>query len=226
MKVITIVAGFGRCGSSLVMQMLAAGGMPTPYSSYPSFEVPKGTRMVTGNLYGGALKVLDPHIFRPPHGPAYKIIWIDRDPLEQAKSMVKFMEVIAGPIPGDRQEAIETLRKSFINDRPKTNGLLHSYTQWIMKLRFESILADPARAARQINEFCGKALDEKAMARAVLPRAPECLPYMLEIFQMEAAKEKTHDSGSGEEGERRDSVPGVPGQDQVGEHADREGDAG
>ena len=91
---ITVVAGFGRCGSSLVMQMLAAGGMRTPYSSFPSYEIPHGIKVLMGELYGGAVKILDPHVHQPPKGHVYRFIWLDRDPVQQAKSMAKFWKVV------------------------------------------------------------------------------------------------------------------------------------
>ena len=190
-KTITVVAGFGRCGSSLVMQMLAAGGMPTPYSSYPSYEITKGTPMVMGELYGGAVKILDPHVNRPPRGPDYRFIWLDRDPVQQSKSMAKFWKAAMvdapsnlPPFPEFTEEQIVKLADAFRRDRPRANAVMREYTQKILKMRFEAILHDPAWAAHLLKGFCGP-LDEKAMAAAVQPRGPECLPYMLELEQLE-----------------------------------------
>lgn len=184
MKPITIVAGFGRCGSSLVMQMLAAGGMPTPYSEYPSYEVQNGTQLLIAKLYGAAIKTLDPHINRPPPGLPYRFIWIDRDPVEQAKSMVKFVGAVSNvKLKGD---AVATLAASFKKDRPKANAVMLHYAKChqILKLKFEEILADPAGTAKKLHDFCGGKLDEAAMAAAVRPRGPECLPYLMEFEQM------------------------------------------
>jgi hypothetical protein len=191
---ITIVAGFGRCGSSLVMQMLAAGGMPTPGSEYPSYEIPKG-RAVNPEAWaamGGAVKILDPHINRPPAGLPYRWIWIDRNPVEQAKSMVKFMVACGAAVdPAKESIAVSKLAASFMRDRSRANGVMREYSHRILKLRFEDILADPVGAANQIAVFCfvtqekGKMLDEAAMVKAVIPRHPDCLPYMMEFEQME-----------------------------------------
>ena len=195
---ITIVAGFGRCGSSLVMQMLAAGGMPTPYSEYPSYEINiSNTRVLMSALQGGAIKVLDPHVNRPPVGPEYRWIWLDRDPVQQAKSMAKFWKAAMveapselPPMPEFTRDQIAKLTEAFKRDRPRANGVMLKYTQCtgILKLRFEAILADPAGAAKKLNAFCGGGLDEKAMVAAVHPRGPECLPYMLEFEQMDGRK--------------------------------------
>jgi hypothetical protein len=195
-KPITIVAGFGRCGSSLVMQMLAAGGMPTPYSEYPSYEINQKKNLLISALQGGAIKVLDPHINRPPVGPVYRWIWLDRDPVQQAKSMAKFwkaamVDAPSGlpPMPEFAPDQIAKLAEAFRRDRPRANGVMLKYTQpaGILKLKFEDILAAPNFAAKLLSKFCGGGLDEKAMAAAVRPRGPECLPYLLELEQMEEA---------------------------------------
>jgi hypothetical protein len=188
MKIITIVSGFGRCGSSLVMQMLAAGGMPTPYSSYPSYEIERKTKMFMANLYGGALKVLDPHVSRPPKGGVYQFIWLDRDLNEQAKSMAKFIGAANPGLPPITDDKLPILVGSFKKDRPKCMSLMHNYTQRILKLRFEDILADPAGTAAKLNAFCGGQLNEEAMVKAVRPRGPECLPYLMEFEQMAEAR--------------------------------------
>jgi hypothetical protein len=184
MKPITIVAGFGRCGSSLVMQMLAAGGMPTPYAEFPSYEINDWARAYIADFYGGAIKILDPHIHQPPVGPVYRWIWLDRDPLEQAKSMAKFWNTI-NPHPGPQitENQIPKLAQAFQRDRPRANGVMLKYTQCsgILKLRFEGILLDPPWAAYSLNKFCGGRLNETKMIAAVRPRGPECLPHLLEL---------------------------------------------
>lgn len=194
-KPITIVAGFGRCGSSLVMQMLAAGGVPTPYAEFPSYEIDYAhNRVLMQDLEGGAVKVLDPHINRPPVGPEYRWIWLDRDPVQQAKSMAKFWKAAMvdapsplPPLPEFTGDQIDKLAQAFRWDRPRANGVMLKYTpaHGILKLRFEAILTHPWNTAEKLNAFCGGDLDEQAMAAQVRPRTPECLPYLLELEQLE-----------------------------------------
>lgn len=207
LKPITIVAGFGRCGSSLVMQMLAAGGMPTPYSKYPSYEIDYAhTKVLMSALQGGAIKVLDPHINRPPVGFEYRWIWLDRDPVQQAKSMAKFWKAAMVDAPSGLPpmseftgDQIAKLAEAFRRDRPRANGVMLKYTQCsgILKLRFEAILHDPVWAVHLLKGFCsGPMLDEVAMAAQVRPRGPECLPYLLELEQLETGKKANHDRDS------------------------------
>lgn len=182
---ITAVCGFGRCGSSLVMQMLASGGMKTPYSSYPSYEIPNGTQIHYQALKGGAIKILDPHLHPRSfhHSFNYQFIWIDRDPREQAKSMAKLFAAFMPHLAPWTGKQIEQCAESFIKDRPKAIGLLHSLSQRVLKLRFEEILAEPKRTARTLSVFC-EGLVRKAMAKRVQERGPECLPHLMELEMM------------------------------------------
>ena len=90
---ITIVSGFGRCGSSLVMQMLEAGGMPCS-GEYPAFEDEAGNLLLADmlsldymqTLEGKAVKLLDPHRGKIPKGPEYHVLGCSRDYGEQARS--------------------------------------------------------------------------------------------------------------------------------------------
>jgi hypothetical protein len=174
------------------MQMLSAGGLPTPYSRFPSFEIPDGTQIFPPNLFGGAIKILDPQLKQfITLGPGqYRFIWLDRDPLEQAKSMAKLVAALHPGMPPLTEDQIEILAVSFKRDRPKANAVMLKNAQChqILKLRFELILQYPETAALKLNRFCGGELDQEAMVTAVRPRGPECLPYMLEIEQLAEAE--------------------------------------
>jgi len=95
---IIVVCGLGRCGSSLMMQMLHAGGL-TCTGEAPPYEHPNGAmnhfnaRWLTQQT-DKATKVLLPHHvkFLPAN---YYFIWLERNPLEQAKSTFKFQHIIA-----------------------------------------------------------------------------------------------------------------------------------
>lgn len=172
-----IVSGFGRCGTSLVMQMLAAGGI-TPTGQWPAFEDPVVIRLTPDWIAknkGKALKVLDPHRFRIPAGPKYRVLWLDRDHKEQAKSLMKFLGATVGIgfSPRDHKE----LARAFKRDRPRALQALQSAgAKDVLTLRFEDILSGPQGAAEAIAAFVEMRLDVSAMARAVMPRGPECRP--------------------------------------------------
>ncbi len=92
MKTILIL-GMGRCGLTVTMQMLCAGGYPC-YGAPPAFEVCNIDRIPFATLSGKAIKVLQPdNTFWPPKGE-YHVITIQRDSQEQAKSMGKLLNYV------------------------------------------------------------------------------------------------------------------------------------
>lgn len=181
---VTIVSGFGRCGSSLVMQMLDAGGMRCA-GIFPSFEdaavTPGAVSTINAEWFaeqrGGAVKVLDPHICRPPNGVPIRAIWLDRDHRDQAASHAKFMHLIFG-VHVDR-ESRRRMERSYSRDRPAAvRAIIAAGAPSILGLRFEDVLSDPAAAVWQINYYLGGGLDVAAMAGQVRRRGPECQPGM------------------------------------------------
>lgn len=193
---ITLVSGFGRCGSSLVMQMLAAGGMPAT-GEYPTFEAtcPGHTRGVDWwpTLAGKAHKVLNPTWDNVPGWveSGYRAIWLDRDPAEQAKSHQKFSAMFL-PQEMNRVQGRagrRALMASYREDRPDSLAVLRKRCAGrVLELRFELVLSNPAAVAAAINVFVGGGLDVDAMAAVVRPRSPRCLPGFLEMDLMEMAR--------------------------------------
>jgi len=196
MDPITIVAGFGRCGSSLMMQMLAAGGMPTTGAA-PAYEAHEAAVVFNGGTLssywlrtvpGSAVKVLDPQRGRLGQGIPYRVIWLDRDHDEQAKSHAKFMGIFSGGVTMRREER-RAFARSYVRDRPAAFRVLRAAgAEQFLEVHFEVILAAPLHAAAAINRFCGGHLDVQKMAAVVLPRGPECMPDMrLELALLQRA---------------------------------------
>lgn len=194
-KPIILVAGFGRCGSSLVMQMLEAGGIPVT-GDWPAFEHPNAN--ITGggeieedwldSIPGHAIKVLDPQNGHIPKRD-YLCIWCSRDPTEQARSQVKFLSVLCGIRP-DRN-MIRKLAASYGRDKkPAIRSLLDAGVRSILEVRFEDLVSTPIVAASKIADYVS-APDVWKMAEAVRTRSSRCADGMtLEldlIKQREAA---------------------------------------
>lgn len=177
---VLVVAGLGRCGTSLVMQMLHAGGMPcVPGDGFPAFEDRRTAVMGEINpvwfagLAGKAVKVLDPHVNRIPSEVPVAVVWLDRNVREQARSQAKFLRLVAEvDVPSHYPRA---LAKALVRERGEAWEALPKEPALV--LAFEGILASPARAAAALNAAVGGlALDEAAMAGAVRERSPECAP--------------------------------------------------
>lgn len=193
MRDIVLVCGFGRCGSSMVMQMLAAGGMAT-VGRGPAYEDDRaGERPIDAawmvSLAGSAVKVLDPHVTRPPIGPSYRVIWMERNEREQAKSQAKFLRMMAGVELGRHE--VRAFAASYRRNMPEVDALFRAISAKVLRLRFEQVLANPERAALQIVGHLGTALDIRAMTAAVINRMPQCRPDLsIELSLVE--KEKVH----------------------------------
>lgn len=174
----------------MVMRMLDAGGFPVvcpPDRRGTSYEDGRallfdGSECSGSWLVGatGAVKLLDPQRFRLPETlrQGSRAIWLARNPVEQAKSQMKFLSILLGL----RVNASERKRlvKSLRDDEPKALAALPPTRLF---LRFEEVLAEPLVAARAIASFVGP-LDCEAMAAVVARRAPECAADMSQEFEL------------------------------------------
>lgn len=181
-KIPLLVSGFGRCGSSLVMQMLAAGGYPVT-GEYPAYE--DLAYNGTGSCYpiGRAIKVLDPHRNKIPHG-RYRWIWIDRDPKQQALSTCKFAKCFIGlNIPTTQLASMEL---SYKTDRKKALSTIkkHSFTHDnFLNLTFEGLITEPEKSSRIIAYYLREEMNVQAMASVVFrDRTTKCFDGLLEVY--------------------------------------------
>lgn len=180
-----IVSGFGRCGSSLVMQMLRAGGFPVT-GQWPAFEddrmmpVREVDNAVDLTPFAGkAVKILDPHRFTIASPLPPRAIWLDRNHREQAKSHVKFLRLVLGLQPP--ANAAKLFADSYKKDRDDALAALFRVSEGVQAMAFEHILANPANAARVLCRIVQRDLDLEAMAQTVIRRKASCYPGLLEL---------------------------------------------
>lgn len=180
------VCGFGRCGSTMMMSMLTAGGMPTvDGTSLSSFEAEDFAQLFTygpDELDGRVVKLLtvvEAWGTAPP-ASAWKFVWLDRDPQQQALSAMKFMIGMGmKPPPKNGQHflwQVRDLSASFRRDRPKLLGMLGKIGP-VTVLSFEDVLNRPARAVRTLAKLYPD-LDRQAAIAAVHKRGPKALPNL------------------------------------------------
>lgn len=180
-RAVIVVSGFGRCGSSLVMQMLAAGGVRCLGNApaYESFD-----RVEPGQ----AIKILDPQHDDPiPYAvpPGARVIWVDRDVEEQAASHAKFTEALMGM--KYSREARRRLVAALRSDRPRAMRAIGARP--LLVLTFEALLARPEEQAERIAAFIGGGFESAAAAGQIRPRHPRCAPGLdMEIALMQEAQ--------------------------------------
>lgn len=185
------VCGFGRCGSTLVMRMLLAGGCPPVVGAEePPHEsnLDAVWRMGPDDLAGRSVKLLDaPRWNRSlPVAREWRFVWLDRDPMEQARSQVKFLMGVTGvPIP-DAPAAVAKFAASYGRDRPGLMQLLRRHGT-VFVLRYERVLDNPRRAARQLKQVW-PGLDVEAAAAVVHNRDGKCRPDLSVELDLTAGK--------------------------------------
>lgn len=185
------VCGFGRCGTTMIMTMLHAGGVePAAGTMAGSYELrlgPDGAIAVpdVDGLTGRAVKLLN-HVqhFPLPHPELrWGFVWLDRTRIEQARSMVKLLNHnqprTAHPT------AIFKFARSYSDDRPALLKRLQQHGP-VAIASFEKTLEDPTSTAELLRGLvadlhgvdAGDRFDVAAAAAAVHDRDPACRPDM------------------------------------------------
>lgn len=178
---ITIVSGLPRSGTSLMMQMLSAGGMSaltdekrTPDESNPrgyfEFEPVKRLRADQAWLSearGRVVKII--HLLLrelPADGRfSYRVIFMKR-PLDEILASQRVM------LEREGKKSVDAamLKKIFHQQMADTESLLSSREGFsYLPVEYHDVVSSPLDSARNIQSFLGRDLDLEAMARAVDP---------------------------------------------------------
>lgn len=190
-----IVAGLGRCGLTLTMQMLAAGGFPC-VGEAPAYEDEALLAdLIEGRhdaMRGKAVKLVwGDQVPSAPFAPAVAIA-MTRDRLEQAASTFKLVQTFD---PLVAVNASPAARRALAVDLGEAQDALYAMLQrggaTFIPHSFERALADPLEFAQRIELFIhrhfGRRFDARAAAKVVIKRGPECQPTMDIEFQMSRA---------------------------------------
>jgi len=180
---VVIVSGLPRSGTSMLMQMLATGGLPLladgerqpdednprGYFEYGPVKQMRRDAAWLADAKGKAVKIVAPLLHALPPNVACRVIFIERDLDEVLASQSQMIarrgaDVNDTPARRSRLKAEYTRLvgrvKSFLANRPETQALY---------VRHEDVLRDPAEAARAINGFLGGGLATDRMAAEVRP---------------------------------------------------------
>lgn len=176
---IIVVSGLPRSGTSMMMQMLAAGGIATltdddrpPDESNPRgyFEFGPVKKLGKQNDWvddagGKAVKIVAQLLPKMPHKHEKRIIFMSRPLGEIIGSQSQMLERLGrkGGAISSRQLAATYKKQvdSLSRSLPQRNGLA------AITIDYAHCIADPQSAARRVNLFLGGSLDEQAMAAAI-----------------------------------------------------------
>lgn len=180
-----VVAGMGRCVTSLTMQMLHAAGVPC-IGEWPAFETEaSGVGSFRSDRFAAlsetAIKLIDPANLPVGDMPNHIVVWLDRNPREQAKSQVKLLRQMGIRLPRHSVRAFEDdIRKSRAKHRAR--GGIPGGCPFI-NLRFEDLIVIPQVETPRLAGFLaehGYSVSAEVMAKQVRRRSVGCLPGFLE----------------------------------------------
>lgn len=177
---IVIVSGLPRSGTSMMMKMLEAGGVPIMTDAvrtadidnpkgYYEYERVKDLEKESDKSYvrdgrGKALKVISFLLKELPDDNYYRVVFMRRDLDEVMSSQNKMLDRRGEKSIDDREMMAEAYRnhlaavKILVRKRPNFE---------MLEVRYDQAVKDPAAAVRAVNAFLGGTLNEPAMRAAV-----------------------------------------------------------
>lgn len=176
---ITVVSGLPRSGTSMMMQMLEAGGL-TPFSdqrraadaSNPRgyYEHERVKALAKDNAWvadaeGHVVKVIAQLLRHLPDGSDYRVVFMERDLDEVLDSQTAMLGRLGRPggnpvvlRPVFERQLAEA--KAWLNEHPRAD---------VLYVPHRAVIEAPTAQAAAVNAFLGGGLDEAAMAAVVDP---------------------------------------------------------
>jgi predicted AlkP superfamily phosphohydrolase/phosphomutase/tetratricopeptide (TPR) repeat protein len=180
--VAVVVSGLPRSGTSMMMQMLAAGGLPVltdgerqPDDSNPRgyFELERAKRGALDTAWldeaqGKAVKIVAQTLMTLPLDRRYRVIFMERPLGEVIASQLQMLKRL-GRTGGRLSE--RQLAATYQQQVGQLRWVLSRAPRdvRVLSVRYAEVLADPARIAARVNAFLGGELDEASMIAAVEP---------------------------------------------------------
>lgn len=175
---IIIVSGLPRSGTSLMMQMLAAGSMPMltdnirkpdkhnprGYYEYEKVKSLKEDQSWLSEAQGKAVKIVSPLLFFLPKTFFYKVIFMERN-LEEIMASHKVMIGEKSPSPQDEQQALK-------NHLQEIKTYLNNYDCFeVLFIDYLEVINKPAAELDKAGKFLTDIahLDLTEMARIIAP---------------------------------------------------------
>lgn len=176
---ITIVSGLPRSGTSLMMQMLVAGGLtpltdgerkadtdnPRGYLEWEGIkQLPKDPRLIA-EAEGKVVKVISQLLLSLPDGHDYRVIFMQRPLPEVLKSQEEMLKrrgtYEAG---GDTSPIEEAFQRHLID---VNRWLTDKGNIQVLRVHYHRALREPRATAEAITGFLDVPLDIEAMTREV-----------------------------------------------------------
>jgi hypothetical protein len=176
---ITVVSGIPRSGTSLMMQMLAAGGMPVLTDGQRSADAnnPRGyyelesvkalarNAEVVGQADGKVVKIISSLLPSLPKQYQYRVIFMCRPLEEVVSSQNRMLERLGKEVPTTPTNSVIaafeehlTKIKSWLSQQPNIA---------VLYIDYPAVLQAPEQELARICAFLGRDLDLAAMTRQI-----------------------------------------------------------
>ena len=180
---VVVVCGLPRSGTSMLMQMLAAGGLapltdgkreadednPRGYFEYEQATQLHQNKAWVKNAEGKVVKLVLPLVPFLPPGHTYRILVIQRDLDAVLASQKQMLERLGRQ---DQMAALtgEALRREYCAQEKRVADWLETRAETsVLPVEYDAILRDPCGTAAQMGAFLGRDFDVSAAAQAVEP---------------------------------------------------------
>lgn len=178
---ITVVSGLPRSGTSLLMQMLTAGGIipmtdalrqadednPKGYFEFERVKALPGDTAWLPDAQGKAVKVIHRLLKQLPGGYEYRVLFAERaldEVLASQGRMLARLGKAGGALPPERLKAIFQQEIDRVLSEVEGKPGFH-----LLRVPHARLIQAPMEQAARINAFLGGGLDEAAMAAVVDP---------------------------------------------------------
>ena len=180
-KTIVVVSGLPRSGTSMMMKMLEAGGLPPVVDGLrqPDTDNPEGyyehervKRLDKGDsdwvaeAQGKTVKVISALVEFLPPGYQYRLIFMNRRMDEVLRSQRKMLERRGEQSDVSDDKLAELMAKHV---RKVKAWVVVQPNFRLLDVDYNQMLADPLPYVRKVNGFLGGFLDESAMEAVVNP---------------------------------------------------------
>jgi hypothetical protein len=179
-----VVSGLPRSGTSMMMQMLAAGGMEVMTDhvrqadmdnprGYFEFEPVKALAEATDTswleaAHGKALKIISSLLPHLPAANTYQILFMERHLQEVLVSQQHMLAHLDKPV-NAADDAV--MSAHFIRHLGQVKAWLREQSHMeVLYVRHAEALADPRVVAERVQRFLGRSLQVEAMVAAVQPQ--------------------------------------------------------
>jgi len=178
---ITIVSGLPRSGTSLMMQMLAAGGMTllTDHERQPDVDNPRGycewepIKLLPKEPHrideaeGKVVKVISQLLLSLPTGRNYKLIFMERPLPEVLASQDEMLKHRGGATLSMDHAVLSSAFRDHMKD--VVAWLERRDAIPVCRMGYRKVLSEPAATAKTLREFLELDLSVEAMVSQVDP---------------------------------------------------------